>query len=73
MIVPCIHDTFCKPVSASPATSKARLRTSDVLLLWCCLLWTRSFLDVHNELLIGLILVYWTRGIVYFVAINVIV
>lgn len=46
--------------------------TSDVFLLWSCLVWIRRLLDIHDKFGFRLVFVDWSRGVVYFIAVNIV-
>ena len=60
-----------EPVSAwGNGMRTTGIRTADVFLFGCRLIWISSFLDVHNELALRLVLVHRTCRIVDLIAVN---
>ena len=57
MVIPSMHNTFCKKLRSYHGCLEVAIITSDVFLLRGGLVGARGLLDVYDELSLGLVLV----------------
>ena len=63
MVIPCKHNALY--VKSESADDKTKVRhTSDMFLFWSCLFRACRLLDIHNKLLLSLVLVHRSSWIV---------
>ena len=71
MVIPGVYNAFCGVSKLEITEPQGSTRTTNMLLFRCRLLCAGCLFDVNGQLLFCLVFVYWSGGIMNFVAIEV--